>query len=243
MTAMQQPSVSGWMHSDLTDECCDLYDDGESTTHDHRELDILTQLIHDDALQVLSCAAIRLESVGDLSLIPIAEQLRALSRRLRKLLSDLDDSPCELGPDFRGDVQVTAGGLPVQMLMSVTQMPPPASARALRQVVLQAVANATQHASASHLRVWVGTTDTSVIGLVEDDGVGIPTSFLRGGRPGHLGLASMQLWANRVGGSCKITTNARGGTTVRVVLPMRGSPDHRERPRHPNQALFVLHHA
>jgi signal transduction histidine kinase len=81
-------------------------------------------------------------------------------------------------------------------------------------VVTEAVSNAVRHSGATTLTVEVSVADELTLDII-DNGHGIPADNQR-----QSGLANMQRRADRLGGSCHITTPPTGGTHVHWTAPL-----------------------
>ncbi len=94
--------------------------------------------------------------------------------------------------------------------------------RALYLLAKEALHNSAKHAQAHSVRVSLALQARSVRLEVRDDGVGFDSSQpapAPASRGGH-GLASMQARAQALGGRCEVVSQAGGGTTVRIDLPL-----------------------
>jgi signal transduction histidine kinase len=81
-------------------------------------------------------------------------------------------------------------------------------------VVTEAVSNAVRHSGATTLTVEVSVADELALDII-DNGHGIPADNQR-----QSGLANMQRRADRLGGSCHITTLPNGGTHIHWTAPL-----------------------
>jgi signal transduction histidine kinase len=86
------------------------------------------------------------------------------------------------------------------------------------QVAREAVSNAVRHARAEQITLAVRRRGDRLVVEVADDGVGLPSPADRGAS-GH-GLRNMAERARRVGGSLAVGPGRRGGTVVRLELPL-----------------------
>ena len=87
-------------------------------------------------------------------------------------------------------------------------------------LVSEAVTNAIKHADATRVQVRIDLEDRALQVVVRDDGRGFDTASHAPGR----GLGTMQDRARALGGRIDIDSG-EDGTTVRAVLPLRGSVD------------------
>ena len=82
------------------------------------------------------------------------------------------------------------------------------------RIAQEAMANASRHANAKHVSVTIAVGDTLDL-EIRDDGRGLAVDHHIG-----VGLTSMRERATELGGSFAISSPERGGTTVRVALPL-----------------------
>ncbi|MDP4395747.1 sensor histidine kinase, partial [Escherichia coli] len=77
--------------------------------------------------------------------------------------------------------------------------------------------NAMRHAQARQVEVEVSWGAAELVLRVRDDGVGIPSTWVRdGGRPGHWGLQGMRERANEIGGRLGLASESPGGTELEI---------------------------
>jgi two-component system nitrate/nitrite sensor histidine kinase NarX len=94
-------------------------------------------------------------------------------------------------------------------------------------IVQEALANTAKHSMARHAVVVIDKTAAGLEFLVEDDGLGMATPSVSTivamakemTSSNHFGLEIMRSRAQRLGGSVEVTTNAGGGTQVRLQIP------------------------
>jgi signal transduction histidine kinase len=91
----------------------------------------------------------------------------------------------------------------------------------LYRIAREALRNAYSHARARHIEAELIYADALFQLRIRDDGAGIPTAMLEGGRPGHFGLPGMRERAKQVGATLTIWSGA--GTGTEVELSMEGS--------------------
>lgn len=89
-------------------------------------------------------------------------------------------------------------------------------------ILREALRNALMHAFPRKVVVRVFFSDTRIVGVVEDDGVGFTKDADLAARPGH-GLTSMRERAGALGGNAEITSRPGRGTRVAVTLPVPGN--------------------
>jgi signal transduction histidine kinase len=94
---------------------------------------------------------------------------------------------------------------------------------ALYRVAQEALHNALRHAGAREITMALSRSPRRVVLEVTDDGCGFAPDA-----PGGLGLASMRGRAEATGGTLAIRSAPGAGTTVRLAVPLRRPPAHRE---------------
>ncbi len=87
----------------------------------------------------------------------------------------------------------------------------------LYRIAQEAVTNAAKYSHASHLRIHLGWEGENLSLTISDDGIGIDS--LLASKSDGLGMHSMRFRANLLGGSMKIESHAREGTSIVVVCP------------------------
>ena len=86
------------------------------------------------------------------------------------------------------------------------------------RIVQEALNNVYKHARASHVRLRMKVTDTTLTVEVQDNGRGFDPTHVNTTQ--HLGLIGMKERAQLLGGTCTVTSRPGEGTTVRAVLPL-----------------------
>ena len=82
------------------------------------------------------------------------------------------------------------------------------------RIASEALTNVVKHAGAVRVDVRLEAGPTALTVSVADDGRGIGPDVTAG-----VGLLSLRERAEELGGRCEVVCPARGGTTVRAVLP------------------------
>jgi PAS domain S-box-containing protein len=193
----------------------------------------IAQDIHDDALQVLAVASIRMKFVRDRVTEPeSAQRLRELEESVQLVASRLRHLVFELRPrvlDADGLVpalrtyleEIGRGGeTHYELESTLTSEPVPESRVIVYRIAQEAIANSRKHSQAGTVRISIQERDGGVLLQVRDDGVGFAPEELGRSRTGHLGLASMFERAGLAGGWCKIDPVPGKGTTVEAWLPV-----------------------
>jgi signal transduction histidine kinase len=145
------------------------------------------------------------------------QQLRHLSHELRPMV--LDDLGWLAAIEFLAHAVSARAHIPIEVRSSVTQRLTPAVETALYRVVQEALANATQHARASHIRVELDQEHNYLCGLISDDGVGFETHS-PGAPKDRLGLQGMRERLGAFGGTLRIISAPGRGAEIRFRLPL-----------------------
>ena len=222
-----------------TGELREMMSDLESVDEQRRRLlshlvraqeDERTQIandIHDDPLQKLVAAKMKVELVGRANGDPhafedITEALRSCISSLRLLLFDLrppilDEEGvgaairyvlgqwnAEIGYDVRDELGIAI----------------PADTRAIFfRIAHEALSNARKHADATHLDVEVEPHDGGYLMRINDNGVGFDPAQVAATNPGHLGLVAMRERAEMAGGKIDLYSLPGSGTVLEVWMP------------------------
>jgi signal transduction histidine kinase/ligand-binding sensor domain-containing protein len=83
----------------------------------------------------------------------------------------------------------------------------------------EAIVNAYVHSEAKTIEVEIQYARTQLSLLVRDDGRGIDSSILQGGRDGHWGLSGMRERSQRIGATLILRSRPGAGTEVELVIP------------------------
>ena len=186
--------------------------------------------LHDDALQKLTAAELRLErAAGDERDSTAIDETRALladvEEALRKLLFNVRppalDSPGGLEQTIRDRVELLRAhtGMRVELDYTLQAEPPFEIKSTIYRQVAEALANIEKHSGAKTVRVSVNPDRGGVYGCVIDDGRGFIVSE-RNHLPGHLGLLALNERALLAGGWCKVSSEPGAGTIVEFWVPI-----------------------
>jgi signal transduction histidine kinase len=141
-------------------------------------------------------------------------QVRDLALLLRpSMLDDLG-----LGPALNWHARETSKRTGLNVVVSADDAIdslPEEHRTCIYRLVQEAVNNAVRHANARTVEVSVQKEIHKVNVIVQDDGAGFDTRFMRG-----LGLLGMEERVRRLGGRLKISSEPGRGTLVQAVLPV-----------------------
>jgi PAS domain S-box-containing protein len=185
--------------------------------------------LHDDPIQKLTAALMRVEMVRDpglsererANLDQVAATVSESIVTIRRLMVELRSIPLErlglaaaLREHFDG---LSTGRTSLTIVDEVSgEIDQPARLTAYR-IAQEAIANALKHSEAGHLTVTLSSSEGGVRIEVQDDGKGFDP-----GSPspsGHVGLTSMRERAELVGGWCRVESAPGHGTTVSFWIP------------------------
>jgi PAS domain S-box-containing protein len=186
--------------------------------------------IHDDSIQAITAAGMRLQilrrRLDDPEQLKLLDELErtiqlAISR-LRHLLFELrppvldnEGLSAALGTYLEEmDDSDTAYRLDDQLSVQ----PSPEIRTILYRIVQEALTNVRKHARAGQATVTLREVERGFLVRISDDGVGFVTTDSQQ-VPGHLGLAAVRERAELAGGRLSIEATPGGGTTFEVWIP------------------------
>lgn len=193
--------------------------------------------IHDDSLQVISAADIRVQALArQLDSPELRAEADELHATLREAVQRLRHLLFELRPpafDREGLVGAVrsyldhadpAKGTRFEVESSLERDPPAEIGAALFRIAREAIANAVKHARAKHVTVGLAPVESGVYLRVADDGRGFEAIDVSSPQPGHLGLPTMVERAEVLGGWCRVDSTPGRGTVVRCWIPAGAQP-------------------
>ena len=204
---------------------------GRLVTAQEAERKAIAEDIHDDAVQVMTAANVRLElfrmGLADPVQVNAAEKLQETislaTGRLRNLLFEL--SPPDLDrhglasactshlEQFEADADVRW-----ELHAELDEEPAPQGRILLFRIFQEALINVRKHAHATAVTVSLKTVDGGVLMRLSDDGAGFRESAAEP-HAGHLGLASMRERAEIAGGWWRVTSEPGHGTEISTWVP------------------------
>jgi signal transduction histidine kinase len=209
--------------------------------------------IHDDSIQAMAAAVMRLQLVRKRSRdADQLEKIDALEAALSQAIERLRHLLFHLRPPVLDELGLAAAlrqylayskaedGWEVRVEDdSETQLPTEVRVTAYR-IAQEAISNARRHAKARNLLVRIQDVDDGVQVRVCDDGLGFDTTDhgRLDPRPGHLGIAGMRERASMAGGWWRLDSAAGQGTVVEFWLPVADDPDP-DAPPGPASALWA----
>lgn len=208
----------------------------EVTRAQEQERERIAADIHDDPIQKLSAASMRLyllaedhpELADDERLARIIDTVDMAIASLRRLMFDLRPVSFEaegLGVALRAHVEHLAGDelAPELTLECDLDGEPTEAVRVtMFRIVQEALSNIARHAGASHIVVRLNEVPDGYLGRVTDDGAGFVPDPSEEIRPGHIGMTLMRERAAQAGGWLRVESAAGRGTVVEFFLPDAG---------------------
>jgi signal transduction histidine kinase len=218
---------------------------GDLIRSQERERARIAAGVHDDSLQVITAAMLRLQQLrrrlrdpDALEVLARLEEAIALAAdRLRRLIFDFRPPALErLGlpaavrdalSRLRDDT-----GIEVRLDNRLTAEPPVPARVLLYRIIQEALTNVVKHAEASRVEVTLDHQNGGYFARVRDDGVGLPPGDLRPRQPapGHLGLVLMRERATFAGGWFRLDSAPGAGTTISVWIPRSADLETAPRP-------------
>ena len=199
----------------------------ESMRADERNSRALAEQLHDGPLQDLLAARLELDDVreryDDPGLEAAYQALQDTAARLRGAVTSLHPQVLtevglaaalrELVREYesRGHFAVTA---------DLDEVGRPPSQSLLYRAARELLANARKHAQASTVQIQLTRVADDIKLTIIDDGVGFDLALLDRCVPeGHIGLASLAVRIDAIGGSMQLTSTIGGGTRATVTTP------------------------
>jgi signal transduction histidine kinase len=193
--------------------------------------------IHDDPIQKLTAASMRLDMVledhpelaedeqfnkAQDAVSRSIESLRSLMFELRPYVLDRDGLAAALSVFVQEEEKTP--GCAAYMVENRLRTEPPESTRAiLYRIAQEALVNVRKHARATHVEIVLEEADGGYFIRVKDDGVGFDPSVRTDPSLGHIGLTSMRERASLAGGWFRIDSTSGAGTISEAWVP--GSVD------------------
>jgi signal transduction histidine kinase len=193
-----------------------------------RERSMLAEAIHDEPIQVIVSAVMRIDHLISRVDRENAEMLEDVATKLEASVEWLRNlavvalSPPDLADSLGESLKVLAGGI-FSGTHTVFEVVDPAdssrkisSTEAIYRIFREALVNIRNHAQAKNVELRISESAGDVVLTLTDDGVGAAT--LDAG-PGRLGLATMRARARAEGGSLTFESAPGHGTIVSLTMP------------------------
>jgi signal transduction histidine kinase len=214
----------------LSDELLGLL--GQLAGTETRERSVLAEVIHDEPIQLIVAAILRVDLLQAHSTGAAADELEKIATllessvdRLRRLIVAL--SPPDLSDGLGSALRVLADGIFIDATTQFQITGPmhvrlsPAAEDVVFRIFREAMVNARKHSSASNVRLHLDPQDGAFVVTLTDDGVGSVGFDLD---IGNLGTATMRARAKVEGGRLRIKSKPGLGTIVELTLPVVAQP-------------------
>lgn len=200
---------------------------------EHNERSRLAEYLHDEPVQLVAAAQLRLQLLqlqgesGDAdgvrdSTRNLAELLDRAQHCLRHIMSDIqpeDDPTGNMADQLRETARVLFAGSRTEVSVEGEVGALPADvAAALRRSAREALNNARKHARASQIRVLLESDESGHCVVVEDNGIGVGDGVRE--RKGHLGVRLITTRMRALGGDVTFEERPGGGTVVTLSVPL-----------------------
>jgi signal transduction histidine kinase len=187
--------------------------------------------IHDGICQELASIAMMLDATLDRAAPDVSKEIRTISEHVRRVTVDARRLAIGLAPivveraglagalallklnveTFRGTSVVVSVDEPL-----VRDLPLNVAVN-LYRIAQEATANALRHGNSSNIDISVEVCPARLLLTIQDDGCGIQAA---GGEIWSLGMKSMALRAQWLGGELALLAGTPHGTRVQVIVPM-----------------------
>jgi PAS domain S-box-containing protein len=204
---------------------------GRLVTAQEAERKTIAEDIHDDAVQVMTAANMRLELFRMVLTDPVQvdaaqklqETISLAIGRLRNLLFELIPPDLDrhgLAAACRSHLEQfeADAGVRWELHAELDEEPAPQGRILLFRIFQEALINVRKHARATTVTVSLKTVDGGVMMRLSDDGAGFLASVAEP-LTGHLGLASMRERAEIAGGWWRLTSEPGRGTEISTWVP------------------------
>jgi PAS domain S-box-containing protein len=198
--------------------------------------------IHDDSIQAISAAGLRLQLLRrelddptQLALLgELEETIRLSISRLRHLLFELRPPTLDtegLVPALRMYLEQTRAESPTRFgLNARLRSEPPEQVRVIvYRIAQEALTNIRKHARAAKAEIRLEERDGGYLVRVSDNGCGFAVEETAA-LPGHLGLAGLRQRAELAGGWVRLESTPGVGTTFEAWIPSSGQVETLVRP-------------
>ena len=199
----------------------------ETMRADERNNRELSEQLHDGPLQNLLAARLDLDELRDNSTPEVFDRLDAA---LRETVTELRTTVATLHPQVLTQLGLTAAvrdlaqryeqrwGTPVRA--DLDEVGHPEAQALIHRAARELLSNAHKHSRATSLAVRLYSRSGSTVLQVADDGVGFdPAILARRVSEGHIGLASLVVAVEAIGGAMDFAERPGGGTLVTVTIP------------------------
>ena len=200
----------------------------EAMRADERNARALAEQLHDGPLQDLLAARLELDEVRQRHTDP---GLDAAYQAIQETATRLRSTVTALHPQVLTEVGLTAALRELvrayelranfAIAADLEEVGRPRSQSLLYRAARELLANAHKHARASTVQVRLARAADAIALDVVDDGIGFDRAILRRCvAEGHIGIASLAVRIDAMGGSMKLNSTIGGGTRASVITPV-----------------------
>jgi signal transduction histidine kinase len=190
--------------------------------------------LHDDALQKLTAAEIRLAGLAastgaddeaKIGMEEVSTLLQQVEEALRKLLLNVRPPSLETPEGLETTIRQrlaqleSQSGIASECVIDLPVEPPYEIKSVLHRQISEALTNIEKHAEATRVRLELTAENDGIYGAVTDNGKGFIVSE-RDRLPGHLGLLALGERPLLAGGWGKIKSEPGAGTIVEFWVPL-----------------------
>jgi signal transduction histidine kinase len=152
------------------------------------------------------------------------EQVNALIRDVQRVSSELrplmlDDLGLAATLEWYCEEFANRTGLKVQMEIEDIQTENMNKNLSIYRVAQESLTNIIRHANAKKVQIKLQKIKKDIVLIIQDDGIGISPDKIRSSK--SLGLLGMSERVNQSGGHMEIKAPDKGGTKVRVYIPIK----------------------
>lgn len=196
------------------------------------ERKLLANALHDDTVQILTAAMLRLDMLGRRQSDPkvgadlreLSEQLVDAIKRCRHLLfvlrpPALDRDGLKAAVSELIQRAITESDIRSSLEFECVAEPGEHVSTVVFRVLDEAIRNAQKHSKATALEIKISDLMHGIDVTCRDDGEGFDPAAADQARPGHLGLSSMRERVEIVGGTWELKSAAKQGTEIHFWVP------------------------
>ncbi len=191
--------------------------------------------LHDGIGQMLALLRSKLDMLSHLpqNAPPMQQSWSEAAEHVRHILDEVRRITLELMPAVLEDLGLDAAirtlahdclSHQIRVLIDIpplNDIVPTAQHIHLYRILQESFSNILRHSQASEVTVRVCLTNKGIECEITDNGIGFPAHPARADvTASHYGLRNMRARAKLLGGSIRIESKPRQGTTVRIVLPL-----------------------
>jgi signal transduction histidine kinase len=190
--------------------------------------------MHDGLAQILGYLNLEMQTLESLvqqgQAAAVLEELAKARERIKVAQADVRENILSLRTTLAGEAGLLPSlheyiqefsaqtGIAAELVTTLDAGPPlsPMAETQLVRIVQEALANARQHARATHVWTWIDVQDDRLHVTITDDGIGFEPGIQRK----KFGIQTMCERAEGVGGELAVTSHPGKGTQVTLWLPL-----------------------